>query len=256
MRNIKLTLSYDGTNYVGWQVQPNGISIQGLIQDAIAELVNAKVDVIASGRTDAGVHAIEQTAHVRIDSTIPAGGIMKGVNSILPPDIVITDAREVDLDFHAMRNARGKRYRYRLLCSKQRIPLLKDRVWRIGQDLNIELMQEASGYLVGEHDFESFRASGCTAQDAVRTITAIDYDVPSVEPLNLAKEGRVIDVIFEGEGFVRHMIRNIVGTLVEVGLGNISPDEIESILNKKNRQEAYRCAPACGLYLVKVFYAG
>ncbi|MBT3181811.1 MAG: tRNA pseudouridine(38-40) synthase TruA [Deltaproteobacteria bacterium] len=254
MRNIKLKLSYDGTEYVGWQVQPNGRSVQALLQDAIGQLVQSKVDVIASGRTDAGVHAIEQVAHVRIDSTIPPDGIMKGANSILPQDIAIVDAEEADLNFHALRDAQGKQYRYRMLYCKQRVPLLNNRAWRIKHELDIELMKKASSYLVGKHDYESFRASGCTASDAVRTITSINYVIPSNDSLSIPSEGRVVDIIFEGDGFVRHMIRNIVGTLVEVGLNNISPDEVKSILEKKNRQEAYRCAPACALYLVKVYY--
>jgi tRNA pseudouridine38-40 synthase len=252
MRTIKLTISYVGTNYIGWQVQPKGVSIQGIIQKALKKLAGDEASVIAAGRTDAGVHALHQVAHIITESKIPCDGIRMGLNSLLPNDIAIVEAKDVAKDFHARKSAKGKRYIYKLLLSKNREPLLEDRCWRIGMELDLSKMERSSKYLLGKNDFSSFRASKCAANDAVRTITKIEFKRRREQMI--AGKGVVIDITFEGDGFVRHMIRNIVGTLVDIGAGRLDMTDMKSILKARERKKAGVCAPACGLYLAQVFY--
>lgn len=254
MRKLKITLSYDGTNYVGWQTQPNGTSIQQLVQDAFREIAGIHVNVVAAGRTDAGVHAIAQVAHAEYGGDIPADGLRKALNSLLPDDIAVTQIEDAAPSFHAMRDAVGKRYLYRMVLSDGKVPLLRDRAWQMSGDLDIGAMREASRELVGRHDFESFRAAGCSSPDAICDVRSIEMAESQEFNLYLDGKGRAIDIAFEGESFLRHMVRNIVGTLVEVGQGKLTADGVKRILEQKNRQVAGICAPACGLYLVKVFY--
>lgn len=254
MRKLKITLSYDGTNYVGWQVQPNGVSVQQKVQDAFRKIAGVHVNVVAAGRTDAGVHAIAQVAHADYGGSIPVLGLRKGLNSILPDDIAVTGLQDVDPSFHAMRDAVGKRYLYRMVLSDGKVPLLRDRAWQMSGDLDIDAMREGSRELVGRHDFESFRAAGCSSPDAICDLRSIETVDSQEFSLYLNGGGRAIDIAFEGESFLRHMVRNIVGTLVEVGQGRLAADGVKRILEQKNRRVAGICAPACGLYLVKVFY--
>lgn len=251
MRRLKLTLSFDGTNYVGWQVQPNGISIQGVLQGAFKKIVGHAVDITAAGRTDAGVHAIAQTAHVSVGCDIPVEGIGKAVNASLPSDIAVTGVAEVDESFHAMRDAKGKIYRYLLSLSNVRLPLFHDRSWHLRENIDVGAMKEAAGVLVGNHDFESFRAAKCSSVDAKKSLYRIDI---AEEAYVEAAGNRVIAMTYEGDAFVRHMIRNLTGTIVEAGKGRFTTDDVKDILSQKNRQAAGICAPACGLYLVRVLY--
>ncbi len=244
MHTIKLTLSYDGANYVGWQIQPNGVSIQGCVQEAVRQMTGEGNNLQGAGRTDAGVHAVAQVAHFETQSSIPPEGFVGGLNGILPPDIAVRGACAAAAGFNARRDARGKRYQYRLLIDRVRRPLREGRVWRLERALDAEAMQAAADALVGTHDYESFRAAGCGARDAVRTITRM-----AIEP---ERDELVITV--EGNGFVRHMIRNIVGCLVEVGQGKRSPADVACIRDARARPMDMPCAPACGLYLMEVLY--
>ncbi|MFA4874270.1 MAG: tRNA pseudouridine synthase A [bacterium] len=290
MRTIKLIISYDGTNYVGWQRQPNGVSIQGRIEDAIATMTGRRSAVTAAGRTDGGVHALAQVAHFTTPSKILCEGFVAGLNSMLPDDISILAAEEMKTGFNSRRDAKGKVYRYRILVSKTRSPLLLNRCWQVRGPLDAGAMKKAAAVLVGEHDFASFRASGCGSRHARRRVGRIeiiaadwvrnyflnfpllckparrpaggegqgevDRDLPPPTPPYKGGgcEGKIIEIEFEGNGFVRHMIRNIVGTLVDVGKGRLSSADLSKILLARKREQAGRCAPACGLYLVEVLY--
>lgn len=254
MRNIKLKISYDGTNYVGWQVQPNGASIQSIIEGAIFKITGEKISIMAASRTDSGVHALAQVAHLFTNSNIPERGLRDALNSLLPDDIAIVDVSDMPLEFHAKRDSRGKRYLYRLLVGGVRTPLFANRCWHVRDELNLAEMALAKEVFIGTHDFESFRASGCTAKDAIRTVTRIDIKTNDSFSSLMSGGGSIVDITFEGNSFVRHMIRNLVGAIVEVGKGKISPDELNVILENRNRNGAPICAPSCGLYLMEVFY--
>lgn len=256
MRTIRCTLMYDGARYVGWQVQPNGVSIQSLVQRAIRTMTGEENDLVGASRTDAGVHALGQVAHFQTASGISSKGFQAGINAQLPPDIVVTATMDASDGFHARNDARAKRYTYRLLIAPDRSPMLEHRCWHLQRMPDVDAMREASRCLVGEHDFASFRAAGCSSAHAVRTIERIEMEERMLSSEMLAGEGRIVDVHIEGTGFVRHMVRNIVGTLVEVGQGRRDVSDVQRILFMRTRAEAGRCAPACGLYLVSISYAG
>ena len=239
---------------MGWQLQPNGVSIQGLLRDAVHSMTAEKLSVVASGRTDAGVHAIAQVAHFRTESEISCNSFVGGLNSYLPPDIAVVDACEMPENFHAMGSAMGKRYIYRILRAGKRAPLARKRYWETGLRLDVDRMREAVPCLVGKNDYESFRAVGCASRDAIRTIHRIDIGVRPAIEVGIAGEGEVVELIFEGDGFVRHMIRNIVGTLADIGRGRLEPDDMQGIMESRNREAAGICAPPHGLYLAEVFY--
>ncbi|MFH1830962.1 MAG: tRNA pseudouridine(38-40) synthase TruA [Pseudomonadota bacterium] len=279
MRTIKLTISYDGTDFVGWQNQPNGVSVQECLERALGKMTGTPCQVTGAGRTDSGVHAIGQAAHFKTETDIPCHGFVGGLNSLLPESIVITSADDVEGGFHARRDAKAKIYRYEIACSLHRAPLLVNRCWHVRETLDLDAMRKASKYLIGQHDFESFRAAGCGSRNAIREIRRIEMSEaviarspPTVfggrrsnprsygdrhAPLRWARddnESNLLSIEFEGDGFVRHMIRNIVGTLVDIGAGKIAPEEMQTILNARQREKAGRCAPAFGLYLVQVIY--
>lgn len=252
-RKIKINISYDGTNYVGWQVQSNGNSVQAEIQRALAKILQEKVNVIGSSRTDTGVHAISYCAHFVTSSKHTPEKIKDGLNSLLPNDISIVNAKYVKPDFHAQRSAKGKRYVYRILCSRSRAPLLWNKCWQMRDELSILEMEKAAKMICGKHDFEAFRAAGCTRKDAICTISSVTFKKISHKKWHGGK-GSFIEIIFEGDAFVRHMIRNIVGTFVNVGKGRMSVQEFRDVFASRDRKRAGKCAPACGLYLEKVFY--
>ncbi|MBN2695723.1 tRNA pseudouridine(38-40) synthase TruA [bacterium] len=245
-RNIKLTIAYNGTNFGGWQIQPNKISIQETIQDGLKKIL--KIDSIivnASGRTDAGVHAEEQVANFIIENnSIPLEAFVKGLNSILPNDISIKSSEEVDLDFHSRKSAKRKWYQYIIYTDIVRSPFIDPFAWHINRPLNIDNMQKAANYLLGFHDFASFAASKNSSKTTTRTIFKAQFST---------LENRVFFDI-EGNGFLMKMVRNIIGTLVEVGLNRKSPEDIKSILESRNRSYAGATAPPQGLFLKKVYY--
>lgn len=244
MTNIKLTIEYDGKNYCGWQVQPNGMSVQETIENAIFKLVGKKTKINGSGRTDSGVHALGQTASFNTDSTIPSEAFSKALNHHLPLDISIVNSCKVDADFHARFSATGKHYKYVILNKGTRSPLNENRAYRVGKKLDIEEMKKAAAYFEGTHDFKGFMATGSQVADTIRTITAI----------SVASIGDSIEINIEGSGFLYNMVRIIAGTLLECGLGKLNSSEFPHIIQSGNREAAGPTIPAYGLYLVKVFY--
>jgi tRNA pseudouridine38-40 synthase len=246
VRNVRLTVEYDGSELSGWQRQSNGPSVQEHLEKAIAEMIGTRAEVVGASRTDAGVHALGQVASFRTESDIPAHGFRRGLNSKLPSSIAIVDAADAPDDFHPRFDATGKHYRYCILRRPDRSPLERARSWHWPTPLDVAAMRRASAHLVGEHDFSAFRAAGCTARTPVRRITEITL-------ADSASDRLVIEV--RGNAFLRHMVRIVAGTLVDVGDGIISAEAIPDILATGRREAAGRTAPAHGLTLVEVFYA-
>ncbi len=245
MRNIKLIIEYDGTNYQGWQVQPKGVTIQGMIEKKLTLLTKEAVHLVGSGRTDAGVHAFGQVAHFKTQSQMEVRSIQRALNSLLPPDIVIKGIEEVEEFFHARKESKSKVYEYRILNRAFRSALHRGYAWHIPQKLDLNEMKEAAQELIGEHDFSSFRSVGSPTRTAVRRVIRAEW-----------KRGRegLIRFEIEASGFLKQMVRAVVGTLVEVGKGKISPEEFRRILDLKDRKKAGPTAPAHGLFLKEVKY--
>jgi tRNA pseudouridine38-40 synthase len=245
MHNFKMIVEYDGAAYCGWQRQKNGVSIQQILEEAIALIVCEKVTLIGSGRTDAGVHAINQAANFKSSTLLPAEKIFRGVNSVLPQDIVVKSLNEVHVDFHAQRDVQSKIYVYRI-CNKRLRPVLgRNYFWFIRFPLDLEMMKKAAQYLIGTQDFSCFCATGSDIKDRVRTITGIDIQ---------AGTDGIIEITVEARGFLKYMVRNIVGTLVEVARGKRKPQDMKEIIDSRNRNIAGVTAPACGLFLKEVKY--
>ena len=244
MRNIKLVIEYDGKGFNGWQKQPDKLNIQGEIEKAIYNITKEKVELIGSGRTDAGVHALGQVANFKTNSNIPIEKIPLAINSQLKSSIIIKSAEEVDERFHSRYNAKHKTYRYIINNSKTGTALYRNLQYCFPIKLDVEKMKEASKFFEGEHDFKAFKSSGTSAKNSVRTI----YKAVVKE------EGENIIIELTGNGFLYNMVRIISGTLLDVGLGKINPSEIPDIINSKDRQRAGKTLPAHGLYLVEVLY--
>ncbi|MCI6737587.1 MAG: tRNA pseudouridine(38-40) synthase TruA [Intestinibacter sp.] len=243
MRNLKITLQYNGENYCGWQRQPNSPGIQGTVENAIYEITKEKVKVTASGRTDAGVHALGQVANFKTETNIPASRIPDALNAKLPKDISVISCEEVDMDFHARYNACGKTYRYLIYNRPYRSPLYKNLAYHVKYDLDWDKIRLEAKYLIGTHDFVGFMSSGSSVKDTVRTI----YDIKIEE-----HEG-ITSIEISGNGFLYNMVRIIVGTLVDIGRGRIKHN-MEEIINSKSRSMCGHTAPAHGLFLKKVNY--
>ena len=245
MARVKLVLEYDGTNYVGWQIQPNGPSVQGRVQRALQELLGQSVPVMAAGRTDAGVHARGQVVVFDSPKALPMRAFSMGLNVHLPDDVAVVSAEAVADDFDPRRWATGKRYRYAISNRRVRSPLKRGAYWEIFLPLNVPAMQAAAAMLLGKHDYSAFRASDCQAKSAVRVISRIDV---------VGAAGGDLELIFEGTAFLKHMVRNLVGTLVEVGRGRFEPEWVKGVLESRDRTKAGPTAPAHGLFLDTVFY--
>ena len=244
MRNIKLTIRYDGTRYAGWQSQKNGRAIQDVIQDTIKGVTGERVTLIGSGRTDAGVHAEAQVANFKAKSKIPLKKIQMALNSRLPKDIAITHIEEAGLEFNAQKCARSKLYRYTIMNNDYTDPLIRHFVAKSFYKLNINSMRKAATYLEGRHDFKSFQATDGKEKGSVRTIKNIKIE----------KDGDLVYIYIEANGFLYNMARNIVGALVEVGRGKFKVSSIKEILLKRNRRSSGPTMPARGLCMVRVRY--
>jgi len=246
VRRLKLTIAYDGTNYVGWQRQAEGISIQQLVEEAFEPLAGRVVPVAGAGRTDAGVHAIAQAASVGIDSDLTTDTLGRALNVRLPADIRITGVSDAPPRFHARFDASGKRYRYRVATAPVLLPFERWFVWHAPGTLDVEMMQRAAQRLLGTHDFASFQSQAASGDE--------DDTTRTIRRLQLLPRAGEIEIEIEGDGFLRHMVRAIVGTLVDVGRGQRAADSMTEILEARDRRAAGRTAPAQGLSLVDVSY--
>jgi tRNA pseudouridine38-40 synthase len=243
----RFTIAYDGTNFSGWQIQPNGLSIQGSIQSALHTITHEEVHIVGAGRTDAGVHALGQTAHVRLTKPIAIDALQRSLNGILPPSIRVLDVAVAPNTFHAQRSATGKEYHYHICCTDVVLPFDRPYVWHCRYRLDLSRLREASACFVGTHDFKAFaNAPGhnCGPKTSIRTIRRLD--------VILTKGG--VRLEFEGTGFLYKMVRNIVGMMVAVATGKRPIEDIGVVFASKDRRHAERAAPAQGLFLVRVQY--
>lgn len=244
VKNFKITIEYDGGRYCGWQRQPHDPTIQEEIENALNTITGQKISVIGSGRTDAGVHAQAQVAHFKCDTKLNAQDFSGAINSLTPDDIVITGCEEVDDEFHARYSVKSKIYIYRLINRPKPAALYRQYAWHIRKELNLETMRTATTHLIGIHDFKAFEGAGSPRSHTTRCVLGA----------SLTKEAQYLLFEIEANGFLRFMVRNIVGTLVEVGLGKLTPDDFKCILASKDRSQAGPTAPARGLFLKKVKY--
>jgi tRNA pseudouridine38-40 synthase len=248
MRNLKLILAYDGSDFCGWQVQPDAESVQGTLASAIGRITGEKVLPQGSGRTDAGVHALAQVATFQTESVIPAANLVTALNDILPVSVRAIEASEVPADFHARKSAKAKIYRYRILREAICPPFLARYVWHYSYPLSFDVMAEAGKLIEGEQDFTSFAAvdpeKGAAGRSNIRRIFSSAW----------RQDGNEFVYEIRGNGFLHHMVRNLVGTFLLVGKGTLKPTDVPDILSAKNRSAAGATAPAQGLYLIGVEY--
>lgn len=244
MRNIRLTIEYDGKEFNGWQKQPNKLNIQGNLEKVISDLTKEEIEIIGSGRTDAGVHALGQVANFKTNSNIPIEKFAIAINSRIKQSIRVKKSEEVDERFHSRYNCKRKTYRYIINTSETGSAIYRNLEYNIKMQLDVKKMQEAVKFFIGEHDFSAFKSSGTSSKSSVRTI----YNA------KVEQDGERIIIELTGNGFLYNMVRIISGTLVEVGLNKIKPEDITKIIESKNRQNAGKTLPPCGLYLVSVEY--
>jgi tRNA pseudouridine38-40 synthase len=251
MPNIKLVIEYDGSRYHGWQRQPNLPTVQGALEAAVATIAQQRPKVIGAGRTDAGVHAQGQVANFKVNARLTSAAWMNALNSLLPEDIVIVGAQKVSSRFHARFSAVGKIYRYRILNRRYPPAIGRQYVWTVYSPLDIRRMKSAAKLLLGKHDFSSFRSSDPSEDRARGKKPSADCRIRRLE---LAKRRDHLLITVEADRLLKQMVRAIVGTLVEVGRGRLSPREMSVLLQKKDRRFGGPTAPPQGLCLVKVFY--
>ncbi len=244
MTTICLTIEYDGTDYVGWQVQPNGVSVQQVLEEALEKISGEKIRLHSSGRTDAGVHARGMVAHFRTDRPLPLSAYREGVNGLIPADVAVRDAAYAADDFHARFSALGKWYRYTIYNAPVRSPLEARTSWHIRGRLDEEAMAEGAAAFVGCHDFSAFRGTGCASKTTVREVFSVE----------MVREGQLLHVDVKGSGFLKNMVRVMVGTLFEIGLGKMTVVDLRQLLQGGGRDQAGRTAAASGLCLMKVWY--
>lgn len=243
----KITIEYEGTNLLGWQKQNEGASVQFYLEEALKGFSHQTIDIFGAGRTDAGVHALGQVAHFDLETSMDLFHLREAFNArlrILEAPVSVIEIEEAAPDFHARFSAKGRGYIYRILNRRAPTVLLANRVWTVGYPLDVEKMREGAKYLLGHHDFSSFRGAGCQALSPVKTLDKLD----------IVQNGAEIDFIVEARSFLYHQVRNMVGTLKSVGDGKFAPEDVKTILEAKNRAVAGATAPACGLYLSKVMY--
>ena len=244
-KNLMLIVEYDGTRYHGWQRQKGDLTVQSVIEENIRMMVGEQVTLIGSGRTDAGVHALHQACNFITRSGIEPSSMRRGLNSLLPDDILIRRIEYVPLDFHSRYSVKSKTYEYRIWNRKDANIFLRNYTWHIRDELDIEAMKKSLSMLIGRHDFSSFKSSGSGNIDPVREMIRAELHGP---------EKGVLSFLFEADGFLRHMVRNIMGTVVELGKRKISLDEFKEIFQSKERIKAAVKAPPQGLFLKMVTY--
>jgi tRNA pseudouridine38-40 synthase len=266
-RTFKLVLAYDGTEFVGWQRQAEGVSIQGLIEKALAPIEGAAVSVHGAGRTDAGVHALGQVASFTLTAAIDPSRLARALNAVLPPEVRVLNAEEMPGDFHARFSAKRKIYEYRIISAPVASPFVRRYVWHVTPALDVDAMTTAAAALCGTHDFAAFQGAGTDVASTERTIHRLEWrkglgaEASAKAALGAEASAKAApspdDLLMmevEGDGFLRHMVRNIAGTLVEVGLGRYAPGEIQRILASRDRALAGVTAPPQGLFLKRVLY--
>lgn len=244
MKRVKLTVAYDGTNYCGWQVQPNGITVQEVLNQCLSEFTGENIETIGASRTDAGVHALGNVAVFDTEMRMPGDKFSFALNQRLPEDIRIQKSEEVDADFHPRYVKSQKTYEYRILNCRFPIPTERFYSHFIYIPLDVDKMKEAASYLIGEHDFKSFCGTGAQVKTTVRTVKEIQIE----------KSGDRITIRITGEGFLYNMVRIIAGTLMDIGGGLYPPEKMKEILEAKDRKKAGPTAPARGLTLMKIQY--
>ena len=244
MKRVGLVVAYDGTNYSGWQIQPNGITIQGVLNDALTDLLGEKIEIMGASRTDAGVHALGNVAVFDTNTRIPGEKISYALNQRLPEDIRIQLSEEVEPDFHPRYCDSEKTYEYRILNRKFPVPTERLYSYFYHYKLDVDKMREATSYLIGRHDFASFCGTGAQVKSTVRTLTGID----------IWRDGDIVTIRVKGEGFLYNMVRIIAGTMIGVGMGRLPEDSFQQALCTGDRLKLGMTAPACGLELTEVFY--
>jgi len=245
MRNIKIVIEYEGTHYHGWQRQKSESTVQEVLEDRIGVITGERVTLIGSGRTDAGVHALNQVANFATETEIAASNLLKAINSFIPKDIAVKSVEDADDTFHARYDVKRKGYIYKILNRPVRSPLYRNFSWHIYGRLDLDAMKEAATVLEGRHDYTSFCAADGDSRHNIRTVMAAGLTV---------SEHSVITFSIEADGFLRYMVRNIVGTLIDVGRGKIDPAEFAGILRARDRTQAGITAPPQGLFLKEVHY--
>lgn len=243
-RNIRIVVEYDGTAFVGWQRQPGMRTVQGCLEDAVREMTGETVFVRGAGRTDAGVHAAGQVASFPLTAGIPTGGLLRGLNSILPADVAILDVADADAAFDARFSARGKVYRYLVWNHLVRSPLRARSAWHVRAPLDMPAIREAAAALVGEHDFRAFRASDCERRTTRRVVRRLDVE----------RQAALASFEIEATAFLKNMVRIVVGTLVDIGRGRLEPTAVARMLETGDRTAGGVTAPAQGLTLVRIIY--
>jgi len=247
-RTLRLILQYDGTDYVGWQRQASGNSIQGLLEEALRPIEGGAVTVHGAGRTDAGAHASGQVASVRLGVSIEAARLVRALNAVLPPEVRVAGAAVVPDDFHARFSATGKIYDYRIVNDRFVSPFLRRYVWHVGPSLDLEAMRGAALSLLGEHDFAAFQGTRSKVHTSVRTVRRIEWS-------GTGRADAPLVFTIEGDGFLRHMVRIIAGTLADIGAGRTSTTAMPEILASRARVRAGATAPPSGLTLREVLYS-
>ncbi|MDG2013985.1 MAG: tRNA pseudouridine(38-40) synthase TruA [Pirellulaceae bacterium] len=248
MRFLRLTIAYEGTSYVGWQVQPNGVSIQLILESAWTAVTQETLRITASGRTDSGVHALQQVCSLCTHSQISASKLLQAINANLPFDIRVLSVVEAPENFHAIRDAVGKTYRYQIQTGRIQDLFQRNFRWFVPRGLDTDAMQEATRHILGKHDFSSFEAAGSAREDSIRTVREL-----TIKPWQ-TERFQFVDIEISADGFLYNMVRNIVGSLIVVGRGRQGSDWIKTVMDACDRKQAGETAPAHGLFLVHVQY--
>ncbi len=255
MKKIKLLLEYDGTAYHGWQIQKKGLTIQGILEERIVKITGNQSRVIGASRTDTGVHALGQVAVFRTESKLNPETIKRALNALLPENIRVRDVSEVDESFNPRHNAQRKSYFYTILNQRESSAFVYRYAWTVKQPLEVTSMMEAAQILIGNHDFSSFMGTGSSTKSPIREIFSLYIErLDEMDFMTTRMKGDFIKIRIEADGFLRHMARNIVGTLVEIGRGRIPAYRMEEILRSRDRRLAGPSAPPHGLFLERIVY--